>query len=173
MQWHQLQNVSLFHHLYSTSEAMGGEPAAAVVAVGCTREPLTPRVRSLAAVAAPTAAAGWSVHSSWAFYRWILKKAVCQSADLVDSRAWQEGNLKTLGQPAQISLSGKFPFFGRFSGAVPSFVITSFRGCPLLHNFWNKKVIKQLVAKSVSCPSEFQIYKRPVRVAVLSSTADV
>lgn len=79
MQWHQLVNVSLFRHLYSTSEAMGGESAAAVAAAvaGCRRVPLTLRVRSLAAVAAPTAA-GWSVRSSWAFFRWILKKAECQ-----------------------------------------------------------------------------------------------
>jgi len=151
MQWHQPQNVSSLRHLYSTSEAMGVESAAAAVAAGCRREPLTPRVRFLAAVAAAPTAAGWSVRSSWAFFQWILKKAGCQSADLVDSRAWQEGNLKTLGQPAQISLTGKFPFFGRFFGRGSLFCNVELSWVFFVTHFWNKKDDR---ASTISCPSE-------------------
>jgi len=83
---------------------MGGESGVVVVQVaggGYIRVPLTPRVRSWAAPSVLPAAA-LSVRSSWAFCRWMLRKVVCQSADLVDSRNGRSGEGLTMCKLSEV-----------------------------------------------------------------------
>jgi hypothetical protein len=61
------------------------------------------------------------------------------------------GNLKTLGQPAQISLSGKFPFFGRFFGRGSLFC-NELSWVSFVTHFWNKNGYR-----AIGCGRAFRV----------------